>query len=121
MANKRPSNLIDLTQSSDAENETPPSKKQARTVNQPQYPTPPSSSYTSQQGGPQPYASRSFGSQARGSQPQSSQSLGPRDTWNNTQATQQDDENEVIDLSQDVEDYGWVCLGAIDARIVGVR
>ena len=133
MSQKRSSNYIDLTQSSDAENNPPPSKKQARnTVNQPQnhttsqsYPTQRynpnslhSQSYESRPNGSQSYASSSL---AHGSQPRSSQSLGSRDTWSNTQATQQDDENEIIDLSQDFGDYGWVCLGAINAKIVGVR
>jgi len=119
MANKRSSDYIDLTQSSDAENEAPSRKKQqTRTLNQAQYPTPVSQPY-----GSQPYGSQSYvsSSQVHGSQPRSSQSIGPRETWINPQATQQDDENEIIDLSQDVDDYGWVCVGAIDAKIVGVR
>lgn len=32
------------------------------------------------------------------------------------------DEDEVVDLSQDVEEgFGWVCLGALDGKVVGVR
>lgn len=128
MGNKRSSNVIDLTQSSDAENNPLPSKKQARagqssrTMNAPGYHTPSpfyghssqlqGSQFQSQTGGSQVY-----GSQARGTQPHSSQSLGSRDTW----STQQDDENEIIDLSQDVDDHGWVSLGAIDGKIVGIR
>lgn len=58
-------------------------------------------------------------SQARSSQPQASQSFGSRDSWG---ATQEDDSNEVIDLSQDVDEgQGWTCVGAVDAKIVGVR
>jgi len=117
MANKRSSDFIDLTQSSDAENNPPPSKKQARTVNQFSHTT----SHAPQRYGSQSHNHSLIHSQVRGSQPRSSQSLGPRDAWSNTQATQQDDENEIIDLSQDVDDYGWVCLGAIDGKIVGVR
>ncbi|PQE03821.1 hypothetical protein CJF30_00006520 [Rutstroemia sp. NJR-2017a BBW] len=32
------------------------------------------------------------------------------------------EESDIIDLSQDVEEgFGWVCLGAIDGKIVGIR
>jgi hypothetical protein len=32
------------------------------------------------------------------------------------------EEGDIIDLSQDVEEgFGWVCLGAIDGKIVGIR
>jgi SWI/SNF-related matrix-associated actin-dependent regulator of chromatin subfamily A3 len=60
--------------------------------------------------------------QAGSSQPPSSQSLNPsfsnpRDTWEDNS-----DENEIIDLSQDVDEgFGWVCIGAIDGKIVGIR
>jgi len=54
------------------------------------------------------------------SQHQSSQSFNERDSWG-TQRTD-DDSNEIIDLSQDVDEgNGWLCVGAIDAKIVGVR
>ncbi|KAI9649722.1 hypothetical protein NHQ30_002303 [Ciborinia camelliae] len=46
----------------------------------------------------------------------SSQAMTVRDQWG------EGDEDEVIDLSQEVEEgFGWVCLGAIDAKIVGIR
>lgn len=51
------------------------------------------------------------------SQPAPSQSLSSRDAWINDR-----EETEIIDLSQDVEEgFGWVCVGAIDGKIVGVR
>lgn len=32
------------------------------------------------------------------------------------------EESDIIDLSQDIEEgFGWVCLGAIDGKIVGIR
>ncbi|APA13003.1 hypothetical protein SS1G_08499 [Sclerotinia sclerotiorum 1980 UF-70] len=46
----------------------------------------------------------------------SSQAMTVRDQWG------EGDEDEDIDLSQEVEEgFGWVCLGAIDGKIVGVR
>lgn len=63
---------------------------------------------------------------ARGSQPLSSQSLVPPDAdqWNigSTQA-EGNEENDIIDLSQQEADegFGWTCVGAIDAKIVGIR
>jgi len=103
MANKR--SVIDLTGSSDVENS--PQRKQQRvgTVNASAYPTP-SSSYASSS---QPRASQLFSS--------------ARDSWGGaTQATQQDDLNEIIDLSQDVDEArGWLCIGSIDGKIVGIR
>lgn len=55
-----------------------------------------------------------------GSQPRSSQSLSQRGSWGGL-----DDESEqdqVMDLSQDVDEgAGWLCVGAIDAKIVGLR
>jgi SWI/SNF-related matrix-associated actin-dependent regulator of chromatin subfamily A3 len=56
------------------------------------------------------------------SQPSASQSLnsssqGSRDAWGVNE-----EENDIIDLSQDVDEgNGWLCVGAIDAKIVGVR
>ena len=58
----------------------------------------------------------------QGSQPQPSLSLNSasqvqRDAWADA-----DEGNEIIDLSQDVDEgFGWLCLGAIDAKIVGIR
>lgn len=46
----------------------------------------------------------------------SSQALNVRDQWG------EGDEDEIIDLSQDVEEgFGWVLVGALDGKIVGVR
>ena len=56
------------------------------------------------------------------SQPLPSQSLAStsqnqRDAWADNNAG-----NEVIDLSQDVDEgFGWLCVGAIDGKIVGIR
>lgn len=53
------------------------------------------------------------------SQPRASQSLNGRDTWGIGEA---DEEEEIIDLSQDVDEgHGWICIGAVDGKIVGVR
>jgi SWI/SNF-related matrix-associated actin-dependent regulator of chromatin subfamily A3 len=71
----------------------PPQQKKAR-VNQPI--TPPASS-----------------------QPAASQSLSQRNAWN---AGHNNEENDIIDLSQDInEGFGWVDVGAINTKIVGVR
>lgn len=95
MAGKRKSNFIDLTASSDNEN-APPPRKHAR-VN-------PNGSFSASQ----PSSSQSLNS--------SSQSA--RDAW----LGGNDEENDIIDLSQDADEgFGWVCVGAIDAKIVGVR
>ncbi|KAG4435021.1 hypothetical protein IFR05_009510 [Cadophora sp. M221] len=52
-----------------------------------------------------------------GTQPRGSQSLS-RDAW----GAEVDEEEEIIDLSQDPDEgTGWVCIGAIDGKIVGVR
>lgn len=52
-----------------------------------------------------------------GSQPQASQSLNVRNQWSAA-----DEEEEVIDLTQDVDEgFGWLCLGAIDGKVVGIR
>jgi SWI/SNF-related matrix-associated actin-dependent regulator of chromatin subfamily A3 len=68
---------------------------------------------------PQPKQARVSSSQASRSQPRPNQSLGVRDTWSGAEA---DDEAEIIDLSQDVDEgFGWVCVGAINGKIVGVR
>ncbi|ESZ89846.1 hypothetical protein SBOR_9777 [Sclerotinia borealis F-4128] len=46
----------------------------------------------------------------------SSQAVTVRDQWGER------DEDEIVDLSQEVEEgFGWVCLGSIDGKIVGVR
>ena len=70
----------------------PPQQKKAR-VNQPI--TPPASS-----------------------QPAASQSLSQRNAW----SASQNEENDIIDLSQDIDEgFGWVDVGAINTKIVGVR
>lgn len=57
-------------------------------------------------------------SQPLASQSLSSSSQGSRDAWMGLN----DEENDIIDLSQDVDDgNGWLCVGSIDAKIVGVR
>jgi SWI/SNF-related matrix-associated actin-dependent regulator of chromatin subfamily A3 len=49
------------------------------------------------------------------SQPRPSQSF--RDAW-----VEADEEDEILDLSQDADEgNGWVCVGAIDGKIVGIR
>lgn len=54
---------------------------------------------------------------ASSSQAQSSQSLSSRGAWGT-----QDDSEEIIDLSQDIDEgNGWQDVGSIDAKIVGVR
>ena len=56
-------------------------------------------------------------SQPSASQSLSSSSQGGRHLWEVN-----DEENDIIDLSQDVDEgNGWLCVGAIDAKIVGVR
>ena len=56
-------------------------------------------------------------SHASSSQPQSRQSLSQTEAWGT-----QDDSDEIIDLSQDVDEgNGWQDVGSIDAKIVGVR
>jgi SWI/SNF-related matrix-associated actin-dependent regulator of chromatin subfamily A3 len=69
---------------------------------------------------PQPKQARIASSQsASGSQPRPSQSLNARDPWG---AVEADEEDEILDLSQDVDEgFGWVCVGAIDGKIVGIR
>jgi SWI/SNF-related matrix-associated actin-dependent regulator of chromatin subfamily A3 len=60
--------------------------------------------------------------QPSGSQPPASQSLysaslSRPDVWENNNAG-----DEIIDLSQDVDEgFGWLCMGAIDGKIVGIR
>jgi SWI/SNF-related matrix-associated actin-dependent regulator of chromatin subfamily A3 len=91
---KRRSSWVDLT-GSDDENSAP-QRKQARVS-----------------------ASQSS---AAASQPRPSQSLNShlsnvRDSW-----VEADEEDEILDLSQDADEgNGWVCLGAIDGKIVGIR
>lgn len=59
------------------------------------------------------YSSQPSASQA--SQPRSSQSLNPRDSWG---GAEDDNENEIIDLSQDNEESsGWLCVGAINGKM----
>jgi SWI/SNF-related matrix-associated actin-dependent regulator of chromatin subfamily A3 len=54
------------------------------------------------------------------SQLQVSQTHNARDAWG-TQRNE-DDSLEIVDLSQDIDEgAGWLCIGAIDAKIVGVR
>jgi SWI/SNF-related matrix-associated actin-dependent regulator of chromatin subfamily A3 len=67
---------------------------------------------------PQPKQARVSASQsASGPQPRPSQSLSRRDAWGEA-----DEEDEIVDLSQDVDEgNGWVCVGAIDGKIVGIR
>jgi len=65
----------------------------------------------------QPFSKYSRVNQPSGSQPPASQSLNGRDAW-----ADPIEENDIIDLSQDPDEgSGWVCLGAIDGRIVGIR
>ncbi|RFU31148.1 hypothetical protein B7463_g5154, partial [Scytalidium lignicola] len=53
------------------------------------------------------------------SQPRPTQSLASGDILI---SSQDNDENEIIDLSQAIDDgLAWVCIGAIDAKIVGIR
>lgn len=48
--------------------------------------------------------------------------LGSSQAPSSTQWAENGDENDVVDLSQDADEgLGWVCLGAVDAKIVGVR
>jgi SWI/SNF-related matrix-associated actin-dependent regulator of chromatin subfamily A3 len=66
---------------------------------------------------PQPKQARVSASQSASasSQPRPSQSF--RDAW-----IEADEEVEILDLSQDADEgNGWVCVGAIDGRIVGIR
>jgi len=64
---------------------------------------------------PQPKQARVSASQSA-AQPRPSQSLNTRDAWGDA------DEDEILDLSQDADEgNGWVCVGAIDGKIVGVR
>jgi SWI/SNF-related matrix-associated actin-dependent regulator of chromatin subfamily A3 len=69
---------------------------------------------------PQPKHARVSASQtsaSASSQPRPSQSLNARDAW-----AEDDEEDEILDLSQDADEgNGWVCVGAIDGKIVGVR
>jgi SWI/SNF-related matrix-associated actin-dependent regulator of chromatin subfamily A3 len=54
---------------------------------------------------------------ASASQPRPTQSLNIRDTWGEV-----DEEDEILELSQDADEgNGWVCIGAIDGKIVGIR
>ena len=67
---------------------------------------------------PQPKQARVSASQsASGPQPRPSQSLSRREEWGEA-----DEEDEIVDLSQDVDEGNdWVCVGAIDGKIVGIR
>lgn len=102
MSSKRKESWIDLTGSSDTE-KAAPARKYARVS--------PSHHHNHRH------------HPASSSQPSSSQSLharppAPRLVWD----AGHDEENEIIDLSQDVDEgEGWLCVGAIDAKIVGVR
>jgi hypothetical protein len=65
------------------------------------------------------HSKRVYSSQPFASQPRSTQSLNPRDSWGGVEP---DEDEEIIDLSQDNEEaFGWLCIGAIDAKIVGLR
>ena len=65
---------------------------------------------------PQPKQARVSASQSA-PQPRPSQSLNARDAWGDP-----DEEDEVLDLSQDADEgNGWVCVGSINAKVVGVR
>ncbi|KAE8448579.1 hypothetical protein EG329_009004 [Mollisiaceae sp. DMI_Dod_QoI] len=96
---KRTSNWVDLT--GDDDENPPPHRKQARvTVNHAR----PS----------QPPPSQSLNSSFSSSQPE-------RDSWVASSA-QVGEEDEIIDLSQDHDEgFGWVCVGVIEDKIVGVR
>jgi SWI/SNF-related matrix-associated actin-dependent regulator of chromatin subfamily A3 len=70
---------------------------------------------------PQPKQPRVAASQSVSSQPRPSQSLNARETWSAVEADEEEEE-EILDLSQDVDEgFGWVCVGAIDGKIVGIR
>ncbi|KAL5325706.1 hypothetical protein ACEPPN_006836 [Leptodophora sp. 'Broadleaf-Isolate-01'] len=66
---------------------------------------------------PQRKQARTSTNSTPGTQPRASQSFS-RDVW----GAEVDEEEEIIDLSQDPDEgTGWVCVGAIDGKIVGVR
>ena len=56
------------------------------------------------------------GSQPRPSQSLNSSSQNSHDVW-----LDNSEENEIIDLSQVDEGFGWTCVGAINGKIVGIR
>jgi len=93
---KRPSAYFDLT----GDDENQPQPKQARvSVNQ--------------------LAPSSQGSSSQLQVPSASQPLGSqRDAWGGSTALE---EEEIIDLTQEEEGFGWTCIGAIDGKIVGIR
>lgn len=90
---KRPNSFVDLT--GDADENPPPQRKHARVSN----------------GGPstQPPPSQSL----------SSQSSSQRDSWVASSA-QVGEEDDIVDLTQD-DSAGWLCVGVIEDKIVGVR
>ena len=56
-------------------------------------------------------------SQPRPSHSLNASSQNKRDAW-----LDNNEENEIIDLSQDVDEgFGWTCVGTIDGKIVGIR
>jgi len=56
-------------------------------------------------------------SQRSNSQVLFSQPTDVRDSW-----TEDGQENDIVDLSQDVDEgFGWTLVGAIDGKIVGIR
>jgi SWI/SNF-related matrix-associated actin-dependent regulator of chromatin subfamily A3 len=56
-------------------------------------------------------------SQPRPSQSLNSASENQRGAWLDI-----NEENEIIDLSEDVDEgFGWTCVGAIEGKIVGIR
>ena len=67
--------------------------------------------------GPQRKQARIGTNPVPGTQPRASQSL-TRDAW----GAEVDEEDEIIGSTQDPDEgFGWVCVGAIDGKIVGIR
>jgi SWI/SNF-related matrix-associated actin-dependent regulator of chromatin subfamily A3 len=61
---------------------------------------------------------RSSQPSSQSTQPPPNQSLSQRDQW----SAVDNEGDEIIDMSQDVDEgLGWTSVGAIDAKIVGVR
>ena len=60
--------------------------------------------------------------QLRMSQPPSSQSLDSPEPWRSGATNDEEEDDDIIDLSQDVDEgFGWTCIGAIHGKIVGIR
>ncbi|KAG4421654.1 hypothetical protein IFR04_005154 [Cadophora malorum] len=67
--------------------------------------------------GPRRKQARTGANPVPGTQPRASQSL-TRDAW----GLEVDEEDEIIGSTQDPDEgFGWVCVGAIDGKIVGIR